>query len=133
MKPDMTVEQRARAQRILESIRHAIATEAGGDPLLEFAIRRYIYVRLSYDERGKPMQRRKLKVKLFDRQQGRSPLCGESIVTLSGTELHRGPSFCRILGRERLFGSSRLPSQAASRTELHLALVGPRLAVRGRH
>ena len=69
MKPDMTVEQRARASRILESTRHAIANEAGGDPLLEFAIRRYIYVRLSYDERGNPMQRRKLKVKLFDRQQ----------------------------------------------------------------
>ena len=35
------------------------------------------------------MQRRKLKAKLFDLQQGRCPLCGELIVTLSGTELHR--------------------------------------------
>jgi hypothetical protein len=35
------------------------------------------------------MQRRKLKLKLFDLQQGRCPLCGEAIVTLSGTELHR--------------------------------------------
>jgi hypothetical protein len=35
------------------------------------------------------MQRRKLKQKVFDLQQGRCPLCGESIVTLSGAELHR--------------------------------------------
>jgi hypothetical protein len=88
-KPQLTDEQRARAVEILENTRQAIANEAGGDPLLEFAMRRYIYVRLSYDERGKPMQRRKLKAKLFDLQQGRCPLCGESIVTLGETELHR--------------------------------------------
>jgi hypothetical protein len=35
------------------------------------------------------MQRRKLKQKLFDLQQGRCPLCGDAIVTFNGTELHR--------------------------------------------
>jgi hypothetical protein len=78
MKPTLTVEQRARALWILENVRESIAKEVGGDPLLEFALRRYVYVRLSYDERGNPVQRRKLKVKLFDRQQGRCPLCGEA-------------------------------------------------------
>ena len=52
MKPILTVEQRARALRILENVRESIAKEAGEDPLLEFALRRYVYVRLSYDERG---------------------------------------------------------------------------------
>jgi hypothetical protein len=55
VKTQLTDEQRAKAVEILESTRRAIANEAGGDPLLEFAIRRYIYVRLSYDERGKPI------------------------------------------------------------------------------
>ena len=36
------------------------------------------YVRLSYDGAWAPGQRRKLKVKIFDRQQGRCPLCGEA-------------------------------------------------------
>jgi hypothetical protein len=51
---------------ILESTRQAIANEAGGDPLLEFAIRRYIYVRLKLRRARKAVERRKLKEKLFD-------------------------------------------------------------------
>ena len=79
MKPTLTVEQRETAAlRILENVRESIAKEAGGDPLLEFGLRRYVYVRLSYDERGNPLQRRKLKVRLFDRQQGRLSIARRS-------------------------------------------------------
>jgi uncharacterized protein with PIN domain len=85
----LTAEQRERSRLILERTRQEITEAAGADPLAEFSIRRYIYIRLQYDERGNPAQRKKLKMKLFDKQLGRCPLCQEPLIALNGAELHR--------------------------------------------
>jgi uncharacterized protein with PIN domain len=44
---------------------------------LEWALRRKLYIALSYDERGKPIARRLLKQKMFRKQAGRCAKCGE--------------------------------------------------------
>ena len=66
----LTDEQREIARRILDRVRQDIADAAKGDPVIEFAVRRYVYVRLSHDERSTPMQRRSLKMRKFDQQGG---------------------------------------------------------------
>ena len=50
MEPD----QLASAKQILIEVRDRIQEEANGSPALTFAMRRYIYKNLSYDERGTP-------------------------------------------------------------------------------
>jgi hypothetical protein len=50
----LTEAQRDSARQILEQVRTAITAVAAGDPALAFALRRYVYVRLSHDERSKP-------------------------------------------------------------------------------
>jgi hypothetical protein len=71
MKP-LTDKQRSRAQMGLEIVRSMIAHR---DPHVAFQMRRYVWFRLMFDERGTPLERRKLKTKLFERQRGRCTLC----------------------------------------------------------
>lgn len=52
---------------------------SGVDTLLLFAYRRKIAKELTYDERGKPMQRKLLKAKKMGEQQGRCAICGEAL------------------------------------------------------
>ena len=85
----LTDEQREQAKAILDRTRDEISAAGAGDLLVEFSIRRYIQVRLSHDERGKPGDRKKLKMKLFDQQQGQCPLCSQPLTALLGAELHR--------------------------------------------
>jgi hypothetical protein len=51
----------ARAADILSSVRSQIAVASDGDLELAWALRRKVYKELTYDERGKPGHRSKLK------------------------------------------------------------------------
>lgn len=56
--------------RLLERIRSELAEFAGQDKELLFAARRKVAKELVYDERGKPMHRRALKLKKRQEQNG---------------------------------------------------------------
>ena len=64
---------------LLDRIRSDIDTLSAGDPELLFAIRRKIFKELGYDERGKPMQRRMLKLKKMAEQKGACAVCGGTL------------------------------------------------------
>ena len=65
------------ARELIERVRLRIDELAGGDPELLFALRRKVYKELTYDERDKPAQRKRLKALKRDEQDGLCPLCGE--------------------------------------------------------
>ena len=67
------------ASELLGSIRQELKTLAGNDRELLFAYRRKIYKELSYDERGKPNDRSKLKACKLREQEGLCPECGEPL------------------------------------------------------
>jgi hypothetical protein len=61
------------ARGILDQVRETIAAASKGDPVLTFALRRYVYKYLTYDERGTPAARTKLKMQKLLEQDGK---CG---------------------------------------------------------
>lgn len=74
--PRLTPDQLAIANELLTDIRHRLDELSGGDRELRFALNRKIAKELGYDERGKPMNRRKLKIQKRNEQNGECPLCG---------------------------------------------------------
>ena len=60
----------AKAKALLEHIRRELADLSEGDESLLWALRRKLYKELTYDERGKPAQRRKLKGAKWKAQRG---------------------------------------------------------------
>jgi ribosomal protein L44E len=60
---------------LIEEVRRRLEVLGGGDADLQWALRRKLYKELSYDERGKPMQRRKLKELKRAEQNNTCPLC----------------------------------------------------------
>jgi hypothetical protein len=84
----LTDEERAKLAPLLKYIRRALVVLADGDPALLFATRRYVYLRLMYDERGKPAERRQLKRAKFAAQGGKCALGGHPMSRV-GAELHR--------------------------------------------
>jgi ribosomal protein L44E len=64
-----------KAKGILDHVRAQLEELAGGDVELLFAVRRKVYKELTYDERGKPMARRRLKVSKRQAQGGLCPIC----------------------------------------------------------
>ena len=73
----------ATTNSLLEDVRRSIEKLSGDDPDLRFAIRRKIAKELGYDERGKPSQRKRLKLKLLRLQKGACAECGESLPLLA--------------------------------------------------
>ncbi len=67
----MTAGELQIARDILDQARQRIAEAAKGDPVLTFAMRRYVYKYLGYDERGTPAQRTKLKLQKLLEQDGK--------------------------------------------------------------
>jgi hypothetical protein len=65
----LTTEELVRANPLLETIRQHLLELAGGDDDLHFAYRRKVYKELTYDERDKPIVRRRLKA-LKRKEQG---------------------------------------------------------------
>ena len=68
---------------LLEEIRLSIQKLSGNDSDLQFAIRRKIAKELTYDERGKPMQRKKLKLKMLRLQNGLCANCNNPLPLLA--------------------------------------------------
>ena len=68
-----------RANALLDLIRSKLAALSKGDKALLFAYRRKIYKELTYDERSKPMARRKLKNDKWKEQQGLCMICGKEL------------------------------------------------------
>jgi hypothetical protein len=75
----LTPSEQDAAKQILGAARCRLEGAAQGDPELLFALRRYVYVRLTHDERGKPMQRRVLKLQKMADQRGLCALCRQPL------------------------------------------------------
>jgi len=75
----LTSDEREAASQILTETRTRIAAFSKSDADLEWAMRRYIYIRLQHDERGTPMERRALKAILRSKQDDLCLLCGEQL------------------------------------------------------
>lgn len=56
-------ERKTLAKPILDKVRELIDEASNGDAQLRFALNRKVFKELSYDERGKPTKRRRLKEK----------------------------------------------------------------------
>jgi hypothetical protein len=72
---NLTDVELANANALLGEIRVRLVVLAGSAPDLLFAYRRKIAKELSYDERKKPMLRRKLKAQKRAQQAGVCPVC----------------------------------------------------------
>jgi hypothetical protein len=76
---NLTQEEREIANRLLDEIRHQIEESSLSNESLKWALRRYIYLRLQYDERGSSMKRRALKAKLVIKQHALCAICGKTL------------------------------------------------------
>jgi len=77
-----------RSNELLADIRKRLVELTACDSLLLFAYRRKVMKELGYDERGKPMARRKLKALKWEEQGGRCAHCNEDL-QLTYSELDR--------------------------------------------
>ena len=75
-------------REVLQKTRDQLKETAKEDAGLLWALRRYLYVRLQHDERGKPMQRKILKLKKMASQKGLCAICKEELPE-RGSELDR--------------------------------------------
>ncbi len=86
--PQLNKIQISKAKKLLEVIRKEIEKLANNDIKLVFAFRRKIYKELTYDERGTPMERKKLKDLLRKKQNGFCFEC-KNVLPKKGTVLDR--------------------------------------------
>jgi hypothetical protein len=75
----LTSEELDIANALLDEIRKKIESLSKGDRDLQFAYRRKIYKELTYDERSKPMARRKLKEQKWKQQRGLCAICEKEL------------------------------------------------------
>jgi len=85
---NLNAEELVRANELLADIRSRLKELAGDDPLLLFAYRRKVMKELSYDERSKPANRKKLKMLKWALQDRKCAHCGEEM-PLAYSELDR--------------------------------------------
>ena len=76
---NLTAQELERANALLNRIRVELSDLAAGDVELLFAYRRKVSKELSYDERGKPSDRKKLKMRKWITQRGICPECGDTL------------------------------------------------------
>ena len=76
---NLTPDELERANALLADIRERLHALAGEDAALLFAYRRKVAKELAYDERSKPMIRKRLKALKRRAQNGICPLCSESL------------------------------------------------------
>lgn len=67
------------ASPLLKSVRKRLKAAAKGNAQLLWALRRKVYKELMYDERGKPMYRRKLKWQKIIEQKGKCAVCKKQL------------------------------------------------------
>ncbi|MBM3732451.1 MAG: hypothetical protein FJW24_03120 [Acidimicrobiia bacterium] len=72
---NLTPEELKKAHEILKDVRKRLIDVSNGDASLLFAYRRKITKELTYDERGKPMNRKMLKARKMGEQKGICPIC----------------------------------------------------------
>ncbi|HEY5046590.1 MAG TPA: hypothetical protein VII49_01045 [Rhizomicrobium sp.] len=72
---NLTADELAKANALLNDIRSRLVALAGQDAALLFASRRKIQKELSYDERGKPGHRRAVKAFKKGEQHGKCAIC----------------------------------------------------------
>jgi hypothetical protein len=84
----LTREEAAKADELLNRVKEQVRDAAGGDPVLLFALRRRLYARLMYWERGAPGERTKLKKEKWQTQNGLCAICDQAL-ELKGSELDR--------------------------------------------
>lgn len=81
-------------QPLVTNVRHKLPKLSKGDTTLLWALRRKLAKELIYDERGKPMQRRKLKQVKCAEQKGKCASCGrrlpQSYIVLDRLEAMKG-------------------------------------------
>lgn len=75
----LTPDELANANKLLEKIRERLKSLANGDEELLFAYRRKIFKELMYDERDKPSARRKLKDQKRKEQHELCAICGKPL------------------------------------------------------
>ena len=75
----LTTQELTEANTLLDSVRARLRELAAGNSDLLFAYRRKVYKELVYDERGKPMLRRRLKAVKRQEQAGACPLCKNAL------------------------------------------------------
>lgn len=75
----LTLDEQAKATELVNDVRAQLDALGLGDPALRFAYNRFIYIRLTYDERGNPVQRRELKKKKWKDQNGLCAECGSPL------------------------------------------------------
>ena len=81
--PKLNRDQLRNVKDLMEKIQLMIIEQSNNDPKLLFALRRKVWKELNYWERGKPMVRRRLKVKKYLDQQGlcANPACKAKLET----------------------------------------------------
>jgi hypothetical protein len=84
----LTPEQAEAANALLKDIVNRLEELSGGSAQLLFSMRRRIFIRLSYAERGTPALRKKLKEIKRKQQLGRCAI-GQEDLPASGAELDR--------------------------------------------
>lgn len=85
---NLTADELKRANELLADVRSRLTALAAGDSLLLFAYRRKVMKELSYDERGKPGARGKLKAVKWGLQSRLCAHCGVEM-PLKYSELDR--------------------------------------------
>jgi hypothetical protein len=73
----LTNDEVVKANELLTLIRRKLDEASAGDRELRFALNRKLYKELSYDERSKPMVRRKLKREKWEAQGHKCAECGK--------------------------------------------------------
>lgn len=75
----LTPEELLNANALLSEVRERLQDLSGEDNELLFAYRRKVYKELTYDERSKPMHRRRLKLAKMREQEGLCFVCRQSL------------------------------------------------------
>jgi len=92
--PQLNEIQLIQAHKLIAKIKKEIDMLAKNNPEAIFAFRRKIYKELMYDERNKPMERKKLKDKMRKKQKGICPTCKQGLpekgAVLDRTEAIKG-------------------------------------------
>ena len=86
--PALPKEELAKVTPILDKLRLDLVEASGGNKEILFSMKRYVAIRLQYDERGKPAQRRKLHELKWKTQKGICALCPNEL-PIRGAELDR--------------------------------------------
>lgn len=75
----LTPKELERANALLDDIRSKLEALSAGEKDLLFAYRRKVFKELTYDERSKPMVRRKLKDQKWKEQRGLCAICRKEL------------------------------------------------------